>query len=330
MPQNKLAMPRIMRLISMMKENRFPNHARLVAEMKKLDPAGTYQISQKTVQRDILYLKNEFKAPIRYDNEKRGYFLTNPEWTLDVPLLEETDMKAAVLGARLAETLFPSPVRGEVRQAVDHLLSGNEKGLDENASLLALVATGARVPIQPEIFSEIFKAWQTHHAAEIHYKGASSETPEPMLLEPHVLVFHDGIWYLKAKLLERSGRVLAETPVRTLALHRISDARLHPGNFQPDSALIRESNAGDIFHLPKVRNIRMRLTGSAVTYARENFSGEFKAFPDGSAELLIPSADEYKLLQFIFTSGGEARAIAPDEFKKKVRSIAEKVLNAHF
>ena len=54
MPQNKLAMPRIMRLISMMKENRFPNHARLVAEMKKLDPAGTYQISQKTVQRDIL------------------------------------------------------------------------------------------------------------------------------------------------------------------------------------------------------------------------------------------------------------------------------------
>ena len=38
-------------------------------------------------------------------------------------------------------------------------------------------------------------------------------TPEPMLLEPHVLVFHDGIWYLKAKLLERSGRVLAETPV---------------------------------------------------------------------------------------------------------------------
>ena len=73
MPQNKLAMPRIMRLISMMKENRFPNHARLVAEMKKLDPAGTYQISQKTVQRDILYLKNEFKAPIRYDNEKRGY-----------------------------------------------------------------------------------------------------------------------------------------------------------------------------------------------------------------------------------------------------------------
>ncbi len=109
MPQNKLAMPRIMRLISMMKENRFPNHARLVAEMKKLDPAGTYQISQKTVQRDILYLKNEFKAPIRYDNEKRGYFLTNPEWTLDVPLLEETDMKAAVLGARLAETLFPSP-----------------------------------------------------------------------------------------------------------------------------------------------------------------------------------------------------------------------------
>ena len=84
MSKNKFALPRLMHFISMLKENRYPNHPRLVEEMRKLDLAGAYNITQKTVQRDVNFLKYEYTAPIAYDFPERGYYLTDPEWNLDV------------------------------------------------------------------------------------------------------------------------------------------------------------------------------------------------------------------------------------------------------
>lgn len=85
MSKNKFALTRLMHFISMLKENRYPNHPRLVEEMRKLDLAGAYNVTQKTVQRDVNFLKYEYNAPIEYDFNQRGYFLTDPEWNLDVP-----------------------------------------------------------------------------------------------------------------------------------------------------------------------------------------------------------------------------------------------------
>ena len=56
---------------------------------------------------------------------------------------------AAILGARLAESIMPQPVAGEIQSAADTLLCDNDSGLDPNAALIALVAKGARIPVNP-------------------------------------------------------------------------------------------------------------------------------------------------------------------------------------
>ena len=73
---------KIKHLVAMLKENRYPNFPRFVAEMKKMDVAGVCKLSSRTFLRDIAFLKSEYNAPIEYDYSNKGYYLTIPDWRL--------------------------------------------------------------------------------------------------------------------------------------------------------------------------------------------------------------------------------------------------------
>ena len=77
MPTTKQPLIRLARFVAMMRENRYPNYPKLLNEMKKMDVAGTFKLSQKTLQRDVDYLREEYNAPIKYDYSKKGYYLTD-------------------------------------------------------------------------------------------------------------------------------------------------------------------------------------------------------------------------------------------------------------
>ena len=43
----------------------------------------------RTIMRAIEPLKSEYNAPIEYDAANRGYFLLNPNWEQNVPLMSK-------------------------------------------------------------------------------------------------------------------------------------------------------------------------------------------------------------------------------------------------
>ena len=65
-------MTRLLKLVSMLRRNSFPNHATLEKELRALDATGQFKISQKTIQRDVLYLQAEYNAPIEFDYRNNG------------------------------------------------------------------------------------------------------------------------------------------------------------------------------------------------------------------------------------------------------------------
>ena len=329
MPVNKLTMPRLMRLVAMLKENLYPNHRKLVASMRKLDEAGAFNISSKTVQRDVEYLNVNYSAHIQYDYQKHGYYLLDPEWTFDVPLLSETDMTSAVIGARFAESLLPRPFAGQVRSAVDKLLANNECVCDDTAALFALIATGTKVPLNPNIFEEIFQAWRTSHTLQLVYENAQGHASE-MIFEPHVLAFHEGMWYIKGKLLKRKDAVYQEPRVIPLALCRIGRAMRLPATFKIDKELVEEANAGKLFSLETVKDVVLKLHEEVLRFARENFSpGELRRLKGGWVVVNIPEAIHYKLFGFIMSMPGKVTVLAPDSLRNEVRNSAMELLRMH-
>ena len=332
MPTNKQQLVRLRTLVSMMKENRYPNCASLQRKMQMLERntecLEEYSICQKTVQRDVEYLKKQYEAPIRYDHSRKGYYLTNPDWSFDVPMLDDNEMKAVVIGARLAESLMPPPLSGEISAGANTLLGPNTKGLDETACLLSLVATGSRVPLNPGIFQKVFKAWQGQHSLTITYKKAMEGGTHEFLIEPHVLVFHDGLWYLKSIILESNGQLNPERTVRTLALHRIEHVHVHSRKFEPDAALIAEVNAGGVFNFPTVPEARLRFSGNAIPFALENYPAEsITTEPDGSLIVIVKNAVEFKLINLVLNENGAVQIISPPELAAKVIDQASNVIS---
>ena len=320
-------MTRLMKLVAMLRKNCYPNHRKLQQALDTPDMPCAYTVSQKTIQRDVQYLRDVYDAPIEFDNSKRGYYLTDPAWQFEVPQLDADEMRAVTLGARLAETIMPEPVASEIQNAAETLLCDNPTGMNADATLIALVAKGARIPVEPAIFREVFAAWQTRHGLAVKYqKGMSGEIAD-YLLEPQVLSFYDGLWYMKAVVVSCDGETLPERTLRTLALNRIRTAVIHPGRFEPDMRLIEKVNEGKLFDFPTVDEVVLRFTDYAIPYARENYEPELvEEQPDGSLLVTIYDAIDFKIVNLVLNEGGAVQVISPPELAQKVVEQAERVI----
>lgn len=297
--------------------------------MRTLDATSMYSVSQKTVQRDVKYLRDVYNAPIAFDNGKRGYYLTDLNWEFEVPHLDEDEMKAVTLGARLAETIMPQPIAGEIQSAAETLLCNNLSGLEPNTVLISLVAQGARIPVKPEIFREVFEAWQTRRGLTVKYKKGMTGKVLDYLLEPQVLSFYDGLWYLKAVIITQDGETLPEQKptIRALALHRFQFAAIYPGSFEPDMRLIEEVNDGKLFNFPTIDEVVLRFTDYAIPYARENYESVLiDEQSDGSLLVTIYDAIDFKIVNLVLNEGGAVQIISPPELAEKVIEQAKRVI----
>jgi predicted DNA-binding transcriptional regulator YafY len=308
MPVNKKQSDRLKKLVAMMKENRYPNHSMLEKAMQREDIAGAYNISQKTIQRDVKMLREEYNAPIKYCSKNRGYCLIDPDWSCDAWLYDDNELRGAVLGARLAEIIMPEPLKGTIRNAVDSMLMQNEKGMDEHANLRSLMASiPLRSEISADIFSTVFDAWSSHHTLKLTYRKNNGETSVKRF-DPHVLVMHGGHWYTKGEQLESDGRKFDKTFYVSLALHRIVDAEMLDTIFESDPELIEEVEQGGIFSLEKVHNVDVWCSKGIAGYVKEqyvSFKETITVNEDGSLILHIPSIAKYELVRWILSEGGD-------------------------
>ena len=327
MPINKKFRERVNCLLRLIKENRYPNHTIMIREMKKLDVASSYNISRKTIQRDVAYLKEELHAPIEYDPVNRGYYLTNPYWEGYIPFLEEHEIDAAIFGAHLAETILPpSRLQEDIRKGTDALWSRNNGTADDFMVLSALVSNGSCAKVDPEIFQTVFEAWREQAHLHIKYMPVNGNTVSEMKLDPHVLTLFDNVWYIRAKV-RQVGEVQVSSPeFKTFALHRIKGAMKLAGHFELDRQEVEKVQNGQLYELEKISNVKLKLTGKAAKYGQEYLPvASIEKGNDDSIILALKEVEEFRILNFIMTSMGEAVVLSPPELQQKILDAAEKI-----
>ena len=327
MPINKKFRERVNCLLRLLKENRYPNHTIMINEMKKLDAAGTYKISRKTIQRDVAYLKEELRAPIDYDPVNRGYYLTNPYWEGYIPFLEEHEIDAAIIGAHLAETILPpSRLQEDIRKGTDALWSRNNGTADDFMVLSALVSNGSCAKVNPEIFQTVFEAWREQYLLHIKYLPINEDIISEMKLEPHVLTLFDNVWYIRSKVW-KVGEIKVATPeFKTLALHRIKGAMKLARRFELDRKEVDRVNHGKLYDLPKISQVKLKLSGKAAQYGQEYLPiANCETCADNTVILTLNEVEEFRIIHFIMTSMGDAIVLSPPELQQKILDAAEKI-----
>ena len=321
MPVQKSQLHRLMRIAALLKENRYPNSETLVKEFRRIAVEEELEIEcgKKTILRDMKVLESEFGCPLAFDRARNGYYLKHHGWDFIAPaLLDENEMLAAVIGARIAEEIFPSPLKNRIRNAVDYLLQNNNPDFLDTANMESLnILSGLYANLEPVIFQTIFLGWQSRRRVRIAYANWQGELTE-RVIEPHTLVFFNNSWYTKAFCL------LKKQP-RTFALLRIKKAELLDSVFDPDKAIIASVNPDDFLGFEKIQNVKLHAVSCALDRLKSSPLHTHQIIhADGTVE--IPAVAKEALFPFILSQAGNIQLLEPAELKAELKATLQKML----
>ena len=318
---------RLVRLVAQLKENRYPNCESFAVAMRQADLTENLNLacSAKTIYRDIQTLKSDFGAPIEFDPTRNGYYLKHHGWSFSCPDIDENEMVAAILGARVAEHIFPSPLKQEVRDAVDYLLSANNPDFLDHTQMDSLIVIPSnRTEIDANVFIPLFHAWQKHEICRITYQSSHRDITERKF-EPHALVFYDGVWYAK-------GFCHLKKDVRVLALSRMKAVVPTGITFTPDQKIIRSATEETLFNPEIVENVVIRCDSylSNLVQTHPIHPGQqIVPLPDGGCELHIKAMSKYRLVTWTMRQCSNAEIIAPESMRQHVLTLAKELVKKH-
>lgn len=99
---------RVYQIDSLIRSGRYPNVPELAQRL---------EISTRTVEKDIEYLKNYFFAPLQYSHKMRGYFYTENNFVLPRIIFTEGEIVALFLGQKLLRRYRGTPYEDSIRFA---------------------------------------------------------------------------------------------------------------------------------------------------------------------------------------------------------------------
>lgn len=321
MPMQKSRLHRLKRIAAQLKENRYPNSETLVQEFRRIAVEEELEIDcvKKTILRDMKVLEKDFGCPLAFDRARNGYYLKHHGWDFIAPaLLDENEMLAAVIGARIAEEIFPAPLKNKIRNAVDYLLQNNNPDFLDSANMASLnILSGLYADLEPHIFMTLFQAWQLNYCVKIAYADWQGELTE-RVIEPHTLVFYNNSWYTK-------GFCHLKNKPRTFALRRIRSAELLKKSFEPDKEIISSVNVDDFLGFEKIRNVKLHAAGFALDRIRSSPLHTHQVIcEDGTVE--VPAVTKEELFPFILSQEGNVKLLEPAYLKAELKELLQKML----
>ena len=320
MPKQKSQMHRLMRIAALLKENRYPNSQTLIKEFRRMAVEEELEIEcgKKTILRDMKVLEHEFGCPLAFDRGRNGYYLKHHGWDFISPaLLDENEMLAAVIGARIAEDICPAPLKNKIRNAVDYLLQNNNPDFLDTANMDGLhILSGLYTNLDPGVFMTLFQAWQSNNCVKISYSDWQGELSE-RVIEPHTLVFFNNAWYTKAFCrLKRSPR--------TFALQRIKSAELTGKSFTTKKEIISSVTPDNFLGFEKVRNVKLHAEKCALDRLKASpLHSRQVIHKDGTVD--VPAVSKEVLFPFILSQEGNVRLLEPAELKTELKSLLQKM-----
>lgn len=328
MPISKKQLNRLVRLVGQLKENRYPNCVSFAADLRKLDLTENINLActEKTIYRDIQLLKSDFEAPIKFSKERNGYYLAHHGWTFSCPqLFDDSEMLAAVLGARISEHIFPTAMKKQIRDAVDYLLTyNNPEFLDQMQVDSLVVIPSNRTQINADIFMPLFHAWQNHEVCHIEYQDSQGKTSKRNF-EPHTLIFFDGVWYSKGFCHERKQ-------IRTLVLPRMRSVIPTGKYFESDPKIIKTVNEESIFDPELVSDVKIvcdEYLANIIQTRPLHPEQKVIELSNGGCEVYVESMSKYRLVTWIMHQCGRATIQQPIIATKEIIDFARQIEQNH-
>ncbi|HYE71995.1 MAG TPA: WYL domain-containing protein [Blastocatellia bacterium] len=303
---------------------RYPNKA-VLAQVIERDP--------RTVQRDLVELRNEFNAPLAFDRTKRGFYFTDPAWRLPPLTLTQGELLSFFIAERMLRRLSEATEVQLVRSALANLavLLPAEVSVDLTALEQAIsFAPEPVADVSPEILRRMTEAATERETLEIEY--FSPYNNERTEREVNVLLVHNwiGEWYAICWDVKKRD-------YRDFHAGRISSIARTRRHFDPPEDWNAQNylkKGFGMFRGGKDVTIEVEFDAFQARYARERKFHETekqKQLKDGRLRLTFETTEAAleQVARWLMQYGEHVIALRPEKLREMMRERLQKTMKLY-
>lgn len=170
--------------------------------------AKHFEVSAKTIQRDLDFMRDRMSLPIEWDGERRGYFYTGPVDHMPTATITEGELVALLVAQKAIEQFKGTPFEKPLANAFAKI----EAQLDGPVTM-AIGEARSAITFRPigvgrgdlELFRKLSDA--VLHSTEIEFDYDKGEAKDSMRrhLQPWHLCCVDNQWYVIGNDIDRQG-----------------------------------------------------------------------------------------------------------------------------
>lgn len=303
----------MIRIHELLQAEKYPNCGTLAVE---------FEISAKTVQRDIDFMRDQWELPIAYCALHRGFHYTGPVSQLPGLTVSQGELVALLVAQKAIEQYRGTPFERPIARAFDKLAAAMDA--EQGISIHRLAEAFSFKPAslaQSEMknFTAISEAVLQSKELAFDYRALSSgsQGDSSRRLQPYHLGCIADQWYVIGHDPDRRG-------IRTFALPRMSRVRITKATFQRPADFSPEKILGDsfsAFESRKPEKVHLRLSPLAARLAAERKwhpSQTLTQRADGQADLLLTVGVAPDLENWILSWGEQAEVLAPLSLRERM------------
>lgn len=309
---------RMLRLHERLKAESYPNCRKLAEEL---------EVSSKTIQRDIDFMRDRLGLPIEYNQVEFGFYYTEPVSSFPSIEVSQGEILALFVARKALEHYRGTSFEKGLRTAFEKISEGLKdhvnfrwEDVDSAISFRGLGSSVADI----DLFEHVSRAVIECREIEFEYRKATSTVYEKRRVRPYHLGNVGEQWYL-------FGFDLGREQIRTFVLPRMRGVGLLAARFRRPADFTIERHLSESFGVfsgkgkYRVRIRFDRLAGQIVSERRWHASQEVKELPDGGVELRLELGSLQEVERWILSWGKRARVVEPPELLERLRETIRRL-----
>lgn len=287
--------------------------------------AGKIEVTTKTIQRDIDFMRDRLNLPIAYNGERKGYEFTQPVESFPMVELSEAELISVYVAQKALMQYKGTPFEHPLRSAFDKLVSGLDGKItlswDDLDSFISFRSFEI-VPTDLKTFQVASETVRKGCVLEFEYKKLNAAAFEKRTVEPYHLACVLNQWYCFA-------RDISRREMRTFVLARMRNAVGTTQTFIKSKGFSLKEHLKDslgVFSAKGKHDIRIRFDKFAAQLVRERVwhnSQQIQELTSGQIEFRVTLSSLLEIEPWILSWGCHAKVRSPATLVRKVRKTIE-------
>jgi predicted DNA-binding transcriptional regulator YafY len=315
---DRLQWERCLKIEKQIRSGTFPSRTAL---------AEALEVTERTIQRDITFMRDRFGAPIAVSRQHGGYHYTEPTWFLPSVPLTEGELFSLLIARQAVAQYRGTPVVQTLEKVFNKIAGSLADTItirpDYSTAGILSFAPSVALTVDETVWNRLLQAIRNRQSVTMRYNSRKSKETAIRIVDPYHIINMQADWYLFG-FDHRHGKICQ------FQLHRIQTVDVLNQSFdiRPDFDLnaIVTSSFGSFGSADDLQTIRLRITdGMAELLDGRRFHLQQKVVPiKNGFEISFPVSAAgnrpfYHIIQWILSMGRDVEILEPPQLKTLVR-----------